>query len=366
MQRLLIPRRSRRALGIIDATFGVILIAVGLTFGANLATRYLTSLEARAELQQLDAAAQAAAGYVQQTLPAQIAADTTPQQLGIAALEAAGFWNPTVATTTRRHRAIQLWAYAPDSNGVIVMAVAVGSVSPPTIPAGDPTTGPTAWIAPYNATKLTGPGVSYSAAPLIAAAPAVFAPGAALALRYVSLSADAEPYLYRTAVAGHPELNRMQTTLDLGNNDLANVAGLTAQTLTVTGQTNTATLKSTGAAQIDGAITAQSASISGTLTAPSAEISGTLTAASATTSTLSTTSTTVTGTLSANTLNVSSQAALTNASISSLSASTLTANNLHFNTLAVTNLLAQQVASATVSADRGLITYLTTQSCTGC
>lgn len=366
MQRMLTPRRSRRALGIVDATFGIILIAVGLTFGAHLATRYLTSLAARAELQQLDAAAQAAASYVQQTLPAEITASRTPRQLSIATLQTAGFWIPTMATATRRHRAIELWTYAPSANGVIVFAVAVGTVSPPTIPSGDPATGPTAWIAPYNATRLTGPGVNYDAAPLIAAAPAVFAPGAAAALRYVSMSADAEPYLYRNAVPGHPELNQMQTSLDMGSHDLANVGTLAAHSLTVSGQTNAGTLTSTGAAQIDGGVTAKAAAVSGTVTAPSADISGTLTASSATTSTLSTTSTTVAGTLTANALNVSSEASLTNASISSLSASTITANTLHFNTMAITNLLAQQVAAASVSAANGLITYLTTQSCTGC
>lgn len=40
--------------------------------------------------------------------------------------------------------------------------------------------------------------------------------------------------LYRVPIAGRPELNQMQTALDMNNNDITNVAGLTATTVTAT------------------------------------------------------------------------------------------------------------------------------------
>ncbi|UIF89236.1 shufflon system plasmid conjugative transfer pilus tip adhesin PilV [Cupriavidus sp. UYPR2.512] len=52
-------------------------------------------------------------------------------------------------------------------------------------------------------------------------------------------------YLYRVQVPGHPELNRMQTSIDMGGNDVSNAARVTATTaLTSSGDTY---LTSTGA-----------------------------------------------------------------------------------------------------------------------
>ncbi|KTT49673.1 prepilin [Pseudomonas oryzihabitans] len=49
----------------------------------------------------------------------------------------------------------------------------------------------------------------------------------------------ANDYLYRNAIAGKPELNRMNTTLNMGGNDLANAANITASgTASISGDVN--------------------------------------------------------------------------------------------------------------------------------
>ena len=49
----------------------------------------------------------------------------------------------------------------------------------------------------------------------------------------------ANDYLYRNAIAGKPELNRMNTTLNMGGNDLTNAANITASgTASITGDVN--------------------------------------------------------------------------------------------------------------------------------
>jgi hypothetical protein len=64
-------------------------------------------------------------------------------------------------------------------------------------------------------------------------------------------------YLYRKAVPGHPELNTMNTALDMGGNDVNNAATLRAAN-----------------ASISATVTATTANVNGTITAGNAQING--------------------------------------------------------------------------------------------
>ncbi|TMV72096.1 shufflon system plasmid conjugative transfer pilus tip adhesin PilV [Thioclava sp. BHET1] len=367
MQRLLkkLPRRKLRALGLFDTVLAFALFVYAIEQGTTIVRDYANSQLATEELHDLDRAAQAGSTWAQQNLTSEITAAATPQQIPIATLKSAGLWSPALSTTTRRHRQIQIWAYAPNADGLVVFAVAVEQVSPPTIPSGDPTTGPTGWISPVHKTILTGPGVSYSIAPLVSAAPATFAAGAAMAVRYLSIAADAAPYLYRAAVPGHPELNQMTTTLDLGGNDLTNGGTITANTLTLSGAIDAAAAKVTGNAQISGAVSAASGTISGTLAATTASVGDAITADTANLGQVSASSGSIT-TLTTDSLDVTGNAAIDQATISNLSATSLEGNQLTFGTLAATSLPGNQIATPKPSATSGLITNLPTQNCTGC
>lgn len=63
-------------------------------------------------------------------------------------------------------------------------------------------------------------------------------------------------YLYRHSVAGHPELNTMGTTLNMGSNDISSAKTIGAQTLNASAAVNTARLTATQSIQSNGTITA--------------------------------------------------------------------------------------------------------------
>jgi hypothetical protein len=363
-----LPRRLRRAFGLVDATFALILITIAASYGTRMVQRYMVQQAARAELQDIDAAAKAARGWVAAHLSSELTAAVPPHQIPISTLQAAGFWSPATPSITHRGRAVEIWDYSWNGSGVIVAAVAAGAITPPSIPAGDPTTGPTAWISPLKPTVGTGPGTMLDATPFISAAPGVFVPGAAMALQYVSFTADAEPYLFRSVVPGHPELNQMQTDLDLGQNAISNVSTLTTTSLDVTGTATASSAQIAGDTSVATTVTANNATVSGSLTAGAITVNGALTATTATTAlgSLAATSATITGPVSAGTFDVTGQTTLNTATVTTLGTDTLAANAMTFNVLTVTGFLANQIATSSLTATTGLITTLTTSGCSGC
>ena len=73
---------------------------------------------------------------------------------------------------------------------------------------------------------------------------------------FYSNGALVNDYLYRHSVAGHPELNTMGTTLNMGSNDISNAKTVSAQTLNASGDVNTARLTASQSVQSNGWITA--------------------------------------------------------------------------------------------------------------
>ncbi|HBO9536458.1 TPA: shufflon system plasmid conjugative transfer pilus tip adhesin PilV, partial [Pseudomonas aeruginosa] len=65
-------------------------------------------------------------------------------------------------------------------------------------------------------------------------------------------------YLYRNSVAGHPEVNRMNTSIDMGGNNLNNTGTVNATTANITGNAAVA-----GNATVGGTIKGQTADITG-------------------------------------------------------------------------------------------------------
>ncbi|MBK4366994.1 shufflon system plasmid conjugative transfer pilus tip adhesin PilV, partial [Enterobacter hormaechei] len=81
-------------------------------------------------------------------------------------------------------------------------------------------------------------------------------------------------YLYRKAVPGHPELNTMNTALNMGGNDLTNAATLRGANAAITNTATAATVNAT-------TVNATNGNLSGTLTTATAKVTGALTAGSA-------------------------------------------------------------------------------------
>ncbi|KZQ40694.1 hypothetical protein A3N57_07995 [Enterobacter cloacae subsp. dissolvens] len=85
-------------------------------------------------------------------------------------------------------------------------------------------------------------------------------------------------YLYRKAVPGHPELNTMNTALNMGGNDISNTATFrgtnAAISNTATAATVNATTVNATTGNISGVLTAATARVTGALTAGTADVSG--------------------------------------------------------------------------------------------
>ena len=80
---------------------------------------------------------------------------------------------------------------------------------------------------------VRGAGIFWDPAQLVNTSPGFFQEGDLVSVRHVPLQQMANIYLYRTAVAGLPIQNTMETTLDLGNQSIINAARVTAAELAV-------------------------------------------------------------------------------------------------------------------------------------
>lgn len=80
--------------------------------------------------------------------------------------------------------------------------------------------------------------------------------GSVVIAGFYSNGALVNDYLYRHSVAGHPELNTMGTTLNMGSNDISSAKTIGAQTLNASADVNTARLTATQRIQSNGTINA--------------------------------------------------------------------------------------------------------------
>ena len=175
------------------------------------------------------------------------------------------------------------------------------------------------------------------------------------------------PYLHREAQPSAPELNQMQTSLDMGGNNITGVAQVTATTVDVTEQLSAETL--TGTTRVIGPLTVQSltanstatiegmANVLGRITAPELIVSGRLQ-----TQRLDVDSATISGSISATTATVTG----------AMSAETLAADQLVADRVESTDATIRHLASELVtatqftSATTGTFESLSTGSCSGC
>lgn len=350
----------------IEAVLSLILFAIAADGVTKLISRELVRASAREEFRLLDDAAEAGAAWIERDLHGRItAARGALLELDQTALRNAGLWSPAKPFITRRKRDIRVWYHAPDADSILVFAVAAAEITPPSLPEADPAIEAAGWISPINPSEITGPGVSYLLpAAITSAAPGTFQPGAAIAMRHLSIRRDALPYLYRIAIPGRDDLNTMSTDLLMGGNSILGVDNLATQAITA----GTAAIDTVTATSIisSGNITATTATLTGELTANSGVFSETLSAPSATFSTLEASS------LSATTAQISTVRVTDHAVAGRITATgaitairvdtpSLTSTQLSAGTATVGNL-----TGTNLTANTATIRSLFVNSCTGC
>lgn len=175
------------------------------------------------------------------------------------------------------------------------------------------------------------------------------------------------PYLHRETQTSAPELNQMQTNLDMDGNNITGVAQVTATTVDVSDTLSAATL--TGTTQVFGPLTVDSltanssATIQGTanvlsrITAPELIVNGRVQ-----TQRLEADSATISGSMSATTATVTGAMSTTTLATDELAADRVESTDANIRHLASELVTATQFTSATT----GTFQSLSTGSCSGC
>ena len=81
---------------------------------------------------------------------------------------------------------------------------------------------------------ICGPAMDWDATTLLASL-GTAGPGREdlIALRWVTLARNAYPYLHRSRVTGHPDLNKMETNLNMGGNDIEGIESIETDNLVI-------------------------------------------------------------------------------------------------------------------------------------
>ncbi len=375
MQRLLIRIARAHGLSLFGSLMALGVIAVMLAgAGRWLETQLVLSAQDRAA-HRLVVLSEATRGWALANFPTLIAGPAH-RTLTIAALIADGHLGPgfPAADAMARGTRILVMRTAPAVVEIVTaQTVATGDVRWPwrAVSGAPAATSRLGTVAPAG-TRIAGPTVDVDVSAFQGAfggAPAPYALATHLRLDRQAVYGD---QLYRESIAGFPELNRMETALDLGGHDLTRAGAIDATSfaidtwlqvagaLTVTGDlvVGQAAIVA-GAAEVTGAITTASATVSGPASVGGdVDVTGAASAASLA----------VTGTASAATiaasgdLTVSGAATVARLAATDVAADTVTADAIE----TVDAQVRQMTATGGMTAAAAGISSLVVGSCTGC
>ena len=357
---------SLLALGLL----GMMVLAAALFFET-----WMLEKRARLAARQLTVLSDAAASHVSGRFPALLAGVTNgPAEFTLASLRTAGALPAgfsDVNAMGRGYRVLML-AAGPKALDLLVTQ---------TVPAGD-TAVPAAallqadgrarmgLVAPDAAQRLAGPAIDADIGAFQAAFAGAPAAGALATLRRLDHRAVYGDQLYRVAVPGFADANRMETDLDLGGNDLTGAGtveaeGLTLENdltvgggLTVTGDLMVGrAVQVSGPAEIAAGINAASANIAGAASAGSLTVTYDLRAASLT----------ATGAVNAGSIGASGAVAAGSASLTGLQGGSVTARAVTATSVSAASATVRAVrATGRADAAEAGFSRLTVGRCTGC
>ena len=357
---------SLLALGLL----GMMVLAAALFFE----TRMLEE-RARTAARQLTVLSDAAASHASGRFPALLAAvGGGSAELTLATLRAAGALPAgfsDVGAMGRGYRVLMLAAGTDALDLVVTQTVPVGDEAVPAsaLLAADGTAR-LGVVLPDAAGRLTGPAVDADVSAFQAAFGGAPAAGALATLRRLDHRAVYGDQLYRVAVPGFAEANRMETDIDLGGNDLIGAATVEAGMLTLesdltVGGDLTVTddlmvgraLQVSGPAEVTAGVTAQTARIANAASAGSLAVTHDLRAASLA----------ARGPVTADSVSARGTVAAGSASLAGLQSDSVTARSVTATSVSAADATARAV-QATVRADAAEAGFsrLTVGTCTGC
>ena len=224
-------KRAQAGFLTIDALFGLIVVAMMLSLAGWWMVNFSNQQDYRIAAEHQRTVAEAFAKYLKDNYSVVLASagPTTPVQVTVAMMQntnylPAGFsptngFGQTVSGLARRLNVNQLEAIVVTTGGQVIPELGIRTIA-------EHLGGPGGFISALNPGLIQGvrggwqvslsnyginPGQGHTAS--------------ALFLMDGDLAND---YLYRNAVPGHPEFNRMNTAIDMGGNDLNNASAVTA------------------------------------------------------------------------------------------------------------------------------------------
>ena len=277
--------RLSRGLGLFEGLLALGLLGL-LVLGATVFFE-TQALEKRGRLAavQLSVLAEAAGAYAHSSFPALLTqAQAGPSEIALSSLKAAGSLTADFSEVDALGRGYRVLMLAAGANGFDLLAVE-------TVPAGDTVrpaaalleaAGPRVGLA--GPSRLSGPTVDADLASFRAAFSGAPAEGALAALRRFDHSSVYGDALYRVAIPGFAEANRMEADLDMAGNAIEGAGTIEAASLEVEADLSAGgDLAVTGDLVVGRAVRASGTVEAGeTMTASAARISGPASAASMT------------------------------------------------------------------------------------
>lgn len=345
--------RQRGGFSLIESALVLILAVVVGTQLIQVASVYARQRAAQLDARYLSNLAEAGRNLVvgqAQSLSLGGALILTPAQL-----EAFGVLDPGVSAQSATGRSYTVAALRRSENEVVILARGA-------VPAGEPVF----MDSPKGGEGITRVGLVHSQAPdhlrgislnydlswmtggFAAAKPAV---GDLVALDVVRRDQSILPYLHRTENILFPELNQMETDLDMGGHNIDNISSLNATRLNLSQGLEATRL--TGLSEIAGTLQSGALTLTGT-----AEIVGDVSVIGD----VAAGSATVSGLLSASSLEANTAQIAGGMTADLVSARTVNADSAGLHHLESDLITARQV----VSSGRGDFQTISTGSCTGC
>ena len=226
---------------LIPTLMGILIFLLSTPAAMNYVKIGEKQAKAAAAAQQMKAYDQAVAEYVQQYYNTIEAA--TPATITTAMLESTGFlpsgWNPTNAYG----QSYQAYVTQPTAGNLETVVYTTGGrqIDPKTVPLVAGLLGQEGGYTSYGvnnpANELVGAFGGW-AVPYTSVLPSWPGSGRLADLLYFNVNGMLSPdYLYRVAIPGQPQLNTMQTALNMGDNNINNSARVAAQD-TIIGDAN--------------------------------------------------------------------------------------------------------------------------------
>lgn len=248
--------QDQRGFVAIELLFAIIAFSLLVAIGTNLLSQQMDSQNYQIAAQQQQAVTDAGAKYLKDNFSAvlALAAPTVPAQITVAMLRNTNYLPVGFSDTNAFGQSFLVLARSPAPNQLESIVITTGGETIDEIGTreiAENLGGTGGFIPVSNASIVQGVRGGWQIAlSNYGMNPGVGHTASALFLQDGSLAND---YLYRNAVPGKPELNRMNTALDMGANDINNAANVTASgTVTAGGDVNAAGTVTGATARIAG------------------------------------------------------------------------------------------------------------------